>query len=214
MNCVELQQSLVRVEDGSDAEQRAHLKNCPECSALVADLNLIASSAVQLRDNYEPSPCVWNSLEIALRQEGLIHPPRNRSLLSSIHTPAWVRWMAPVAAAVLIVVGIYVRSHSPVEQIASNASQPTINSPRTEGGQADLVLAGLKDDDLMQELSQQSPALRAQFSDNLRRVNEYIQDEQKIITANPDDEEAHRALMEAYEQKSMLFELALDRSMQ
>lgn len=214
MNCVELQESLAGNEDGRSVEQRAHLKTCPECSALLADLHLIAYSAAELRDSYEPSPRVWNSLEIALRQEGLIHAPRSRSLLSSFHTPAWARWMVPAAAVLLIAVGVYVRSHSPVEQIASNSDQTSVNGVKTDGGQSDLALAGLNDDDLMQELAQQPPALRAQFSDNLRRVNEYIQDEQKMITANPEDEEAHRSLMEAYQQKSMLFELALDRSMQ
>jgi len=76
MNCVELQRSLAEIEDGSSAEQRAHLRICPECSALMADLNLISSSARQLQAVEEPSPRVWNSLEIALRQEGLIRRPR------------------------------------------------------------------------------------------------------------------------------------------
>ena len=46
MNCVELQKSLAEVESGSSTAQQAHLKQCPDCSALVAELNLIASSAV------------------------------------------------------------------------------------------------------------------------------------------------------------------------
>jgi hypothetical protein len=65
-----------KTEDGSTLEQQAHLKSLPECSALVAELNLIAASAIALRGADEPSPRVWNSLEIALRQEGLIRPQR------------------------------------------------------------------------------------------------------------------------------------------
>ncbi len=76
MNCVELQQSLAEVEDGSSVEQRAHLRVCPACSALVRDLNLIAAAASELQAADEPSPRVWNSIEIALRQEGLIRPQR------------------------------------------------------------------------------------------------------------------------------------------
>jgi len=34
------------------------------------------------------------------------------------------------------------------------------------------------------------------------------------VDENPNDEEAQRSLMEAYEQKSMLNEIALDRSLQ
>jgi hypothetical protein len=55
--------------------------------------------------------------------------------------------------------------------------------------------------------------VKAQYTDNLRRVNEYIQDAKSVVAANPNDEEAHRSLMEAYQQKAMLFELAMDRSL-
>jgi hypothetical protein len=210
MNCFELQESLIEISDGSAAAQQVHLKTCPRCSALVADLNLIASTAHGLRSIAEPSPRVWNSIEIALRQEGLIHPPRTgRALLPSFHTPAWIRWMVPVAAALLITVGVYLRNHSLVRQIEPDREASVVRS-----AQPDVQLAGLNDDDLKQELAQLSPALQAQYSDNLRRVNEYIQDEQRIVSADPNDEEAHRSLMEAYQQKAMLFELALDRSLQ
>ena len=76
MNCVELQQSLAEAEDASGSEQRAHLKACPACSALVRELNLIVAAAAQLQAANEPSPRVWNSIEFALRQEGLIRPQR------------------------------------------------------------------------------------------------------------------------------------------
>jgi predicted anti-sigma-YlaC factor YlaD len=54
MNCFELQASLVEIEDGRSAQQRDHLKTCPECSALVTELILIASTAVELRAVDEP----------------------------------------------------------------------------------------------------------------------------------------------------------------
>ena len=209
MTCVELEHSLAEIDDGSSAEQRAHLKNCPKCAALVADLLVIACTAGDLRAAHEPSPRVWNSIEIALRQEGLIRPPSSRhSLLPSFGSQwGWARWAAPVAAALLITVGIYVRQHKQV-QVASNIVQPTIS-----GSANDAQLAGLNDDDLMQEVGQQSPALKAQYADNLRRVNDSIQDAKTSVAADPNDEDARRSLMEAYQQKAMLFELALDRSL-
>jgi len=208
MTCVELQASLAEIEDGSRADQRAHLRTCPTCAALVGELNLIASMAAELGATDEPSPRVWNSIEIALRQEGLIRPQRaSHSLRPSFHTPAWIRWMVPLAAALLLAVGIYLRQHSATQQIAA---VPTAISPV----QADIQLAGLNDDDLLQEVAQQSPALRAEYTDSLRRVNEYIQDAKNVVALNPNDEDAHRSLIEAYQQKAMLFELALDRSMQ
>ncbi len=215
MNCVELQASLVETEDGNsvgqNSELRAHLKTCPECSALVAELNLIAASAIELRAADEPSPRVWNSIEIALRQEGLIRPQRTgRSLLPSLNSRwAWARWALPVAAAVLIAVGLYVRQASLPVQLARNAAPPAAVSSQV----SDAAIAGLNDDDLLLEAAKQSPAMQAQYTDNLRRVNQYIQDAKGVVAADPNDEEARRSLMDAYQEKAMLFDLAMDRSL-
>ena len=210
MTCLELRESLVEQEDGSRPEQRAHLKGCSECATLVADLLVIACAAGELRASHEPSPRVWNSIEIALRQEGLIKPQHSHhSLLPSFGSSwGWLRWLAPVAALLLIAAGIYVRQHSHSQTIASNEIRPTVHAPVS-----DVMVAGLNDDDLLQGISQQSPALQATYTDNLRRVNQYIQDAKSTVDADPSDEDARRSLMEAYQQKAMLFELALDRSL-
>jgi hypothetical protein len=211
MNCVELQKSLIEVEDGGSAEQWAHLKTCAECSTLLAELDLITSSAKELRAAAEPSPRVWNSIEIALRQEGLVRPQRpNRSLIPSFGSRWTVaRWLVPAAALLLLSVGLYVRQRSQPQQLASNLIRPAI--PEIV---SDAAVAGLNDDDLLQEVSDQAPALRAEYADNLRNANEFIQDAKNDVAAHPDDEDARRSLFEAYQQKAMLFELAMDRSLQ
>jgi anti-sigma factor RsiW len=206
MNCIELQASLVEIEDGRSSEQRDHLKACPNCAALVAELIQIASTAGELRAVDEPSPRVWKSIESRLREEGIIRPQRGKSLLPSLDSRwGWARWMAPAAAALLIAAGLYVRQHLPSPPVARKIA-PAATVP-------DLAIAGLNDDDLLLEVAQQSPTLQAQYADNLRRVNEYIQDAEGVVAANPNDEEARRSLMEAYQQKAMLFELAMDRSL-
>ena len=55
--------------------------------------------------------------------------------------------------------------------------------------------------------------MKAEYTDNLQRVNEYIKDAKTDVDADPNDQEARRSLMEAYQEKAMLFELALDRSL-
>jgi hypothetical protein len=211
MTCVELQESLAENHDGNRPEQRAHLKNCPECAALVADLLVIACAAGELRADHEPSPRVWNSIEIALRREGLIRPQRSgHSLLPSFGSSwGWSRWLAPAAALFLITAGIYVRQRSHTPAVANNDKPPVVSAPVS-----DAMVAGLNDDDLLQGISQQSPAIQAEYTDNLRRVNEYIQDAKNTVASDPSDQEARRSLMEAYQEKAMLFELALDRSLQ
>lgn len=211
MTCVELRESLVEHEDGSRPEQRAHLKNCPECAALVADLLVIACAAGELRASHEPSPRVWNSIEIQLRKEGLIRPQHSgHSLLPSFGSSwGWARWLAPAAALLIITAGIYVRQRPSAEMGANDEIRPVASEPVP-----DATIAGLNDDDLLQGIAEQSPALKAEYSDSLRRVNQYIQDAKNVVAADPNDEEARRSLMDAYQEKAMLFELALDRSLQ
>lgn len=207
MTCVELQQSLAEIEDGSSVEQQAHLETCPTCLALLAELNLIAVSARVLSATNEPSPRVWNSIELALRKEGLIRPPRADRPHPASFAARWgfTRWMLPAAATLLILLGIYLRQHSTSTEIVATAPAPMPVS--------DFASAGLNDDEFLQEVANRSPEMQAQYRDNLRRANEYIQDAKMDVEADPNDEEARRSLLEAYQQKAMLFDLAMDRSL-
>ena len=199
MNCVELQQSLAEAEDVSSLEQRAHLDACPACSELLRELNLIVAAASQLQEADEPSPRVWNSIEFALRQEGLIRP--QRPLVSSF-AARWgaARWLVPAAAMLLLALGIYVRRESLPNRLARQAS--VVANP-----------SDLSDEDLMQEVADNEPAMKTQFAENLRQVNESIRDAQGLVDESPNDEDARRSLMNAYQQKAMLFEMAMDRSL-
>jgi hypothetical protein len=203
MNCVKLRESLAEVEDGSTLEQRAHLRTCPECSELLEELNLIVVTAGELQASDEPSPRVWNFIEIALREEGLIRPQNaaRRPPVPSF-SARWgaARWLVPAAAMLLLAVGIYERHGalpSPGRQEAAAVTPVNVS--------------GLNDDDLMQEVAANAPALQGQYEENLRRVNESIRDAQGMVNENPNDEDARRSLMDAYQQKSMLFEMAMDQ---
>jgi hypothetical protein len=44
-------------------------------------------------------------------------------------------------------------------------------------------------------------------------VNSYIRDAEKSVETNPNDAEAQRYLMDAYDQKAMVYEMALNRSL-
>jgi len=210
MNCVELQQSLAEVEDGSSAEQRSHLRQCPACSALVRELEMIVEAAADLQGADEPSPRVWNSIEFELRQEGLIRPQwagraqwGGRPRVPSFGA-RWgaTRWLLPAAAMLLLAIGVYVRQGSSPQPVEQQASITAAAKP-----------SDLSDADLMQEVSDTPPAIKTQYEENLRQVNESIRDAQGLVDESPNDADARRSLMDAYQQKSMLFELAMDRSL-
>src|SRR5207253_3198607 len=106
MNCAQFQQVLPGTEKGGrSAEQELHLQSCSVCSDLVSDLDFIAREARTLQASDEPSPRVWNSLEIALREEGLIRQPQRETVPMS--SRRWrLGWMVPVAAAALVAFGV------------------------------------------------------------------------------------------------------------
>lgn len=219
MTCVELQESLADVEDGSSVEQSAHLRSCPECAALLRELNLIVASAAGLRASDEPSPRVWNSIEIALRQEGFIRPQATNHGNNN-HRPSvlpgfssrweWARWLVPAAAVLLVVVGVHQWRASSTNLASTNPATQVATVTAPVAAQHTANPSGLNDDDLLQEVAQNSPAMQSEYEENLRRVNAYISDEQNIVNESPNDEDARRSLMDAYQQKSMLFEMAMD----
>jgi hypothetical protein len=211
MNCAKFQQVLPDVlEGGGNAEQESHLKSCPVCSGLVADLNLIAREARQLQEDAEPSPRVWNSIEIQLRQEGIIRDP---SLGPSLVPPVprrWnLAWLAPVAAVLLVGFGILVYQRHPQLSASLNPpAPPAITEPRA--GKNPPNTTKVEDDQLLAAVA---PSMKEQYASNLQNVNEYIKDAEESAQADPNDEEAQQIVMDAYEQRATVYEMALDRSL-
>jgi len=85
MTCADFQRVLPYIiESGGNAEEEEHLRNCPICSDLVADLKYIAEAAKLLVPMEDPDPKVWDGIQRSLQSEGLVRPtgPRGR-LLSS-----------------------------------------------------------------------------------------------------------------------------------
>ena len=214
MNCAEFQEILPEFfEGGRNAEQEAHLKACPMCSGLVADLELIVREARQLQEFDEPSPRVWNSIEIALRREGLIREPQRGPSLVPPVTRRWqLAWLVPVAAVVLVGILVYQRGPrepQSVSQVPSATSAPVAN-PQTSKA---LLNVNNEDQQLLEAVGSRSPAVQAQYASNLQNVNAYIRDAEASVQADPNDEEAQQVVLDAYEQRATVYEMALDRSL-
>ncbi len=211
MTCSEFQRELPGyMEEGGSAELQAHVKGCRNCSGLVSSLEAIVREAPSLQATDEPSPRVWNSIEIILRQEKLIREPqreRHHSILPSLRQRWGVAaWLVPSAAALLVGVGFLLYQQRPNTREAAVA-KPAAVSPNA------AATGDMSDEQLLQEVSARAPMMRASYESNLRDVNNYIRDAQDSVNANPNDEEAQQALMDAYGQKSMIYEMALDRSL-
>jgi hypothetical protein len=215
MTCAEFQKALPYIiETGGNAEQEEHLRTCATCSDLVADLKYIAECAKLLVPMVEPSPRVWNEISKSLESEGLVRKatPRGR-LLVPTQSSRWgpAAWIAAAAVAVLIIASLSMyRAHSSRIESASLPAAPLNASLHA------VTYRGMSDADdqqLLQQVSTASPSLKDAYQVSLQRVNSYIADAQKSLQQNPDDADAQQHLRNAYEQKTMLYDMATARSL-
>jgi hypothetical protein len=204
MTCTEFERALADIIDDESCrtvEHHQHIESCSNCESLVNDLNVISEEARFLEREAEPSARVWKSIENTLRQEGLIRVPQRVFTISEQKRYWWrAAWLVPVAATLLVIFGVRYEHTAPKE------------TPKNISLAANDVTSD-DDQQLLQTVQRRSPAMLASYEDNLRNVNSYIRDAEESAKSNPNDEGAQRILMNAYEQKAMVYEMAVDRSL-
>jgi hypothetical protein len=214
MTCDEFKRVLPELEGGHSLERVEHLKTCSSCSELVSDLDAIVHEARLLEDHYEPSERVWLSIERALQQEGLIHQPRPQLVPSIQRAPRWrFAWLMPIAAglvvgSVLLVMHQHVTSEAARQQIPS---APVAVSTPVQPVQASAMEPD--EDEMLKMIAARTPALREGYESNLRAVNAYIRDAELSARNDPNDPIAQQYLMNAYEQRAMVYEMAMERAL-
>ena len=168
MTCEEFERVLP--EESRSEDQESHLASCVNCSDLVADLDAICRQARLLRDVDEPSPIVWNSIELALRREGLIREPNAQPFLVPARPRRWrLGWLAPAAITIALIFGMvqHERERNQPDRVAQTGV--TVISQLGDSRSAD-------DQQLLEAVSRRSPAMLASYQANLRDVNSYIRD--------------------------------------
>jgi hypothetical protein len=95
---------------------------------------------------------------------------------------------------------------------SNKAVAPTPRSSQTAPEQAEISPpAGIDDQQFLSEVSSRAPSLRAAYETQLQAVNNEIRETQAYIRQYPGDMDARQHLMEVYQQKAMLYQMALDR---
>jgi hypothetical protein len=69
------------------------------------------------------------------------------------------------------------------------------------------------DQQLISQVSQQSPEAQRAYEASLRDVNAYIADAEQAVKSDPGDASAQALLQDAYEQKEMVYQMATARSL-
>jgi Putative zinc-finger len=84
--------------------------------------------------------------------------------------------------------------------LAELAAKPAVESEPSDDDQQFLSL-----------VSTQTPSMRATYKNQLQAVNSDIREVQDYLDRNPGDVDARQHLMDAYQQKALLYQMALDR---
>jgi len=178
------------------------LASCPVCADLVQDLKYIAEQAKLLVPMEDPSPRVWAGIERSLKQEGLwpAHggPANPRPFL--VPQRARLAWPMMAAVAVIVVAifaGYYSRN--------TTGQDPRLQVPVVSS----TGVLEPDDQQLIHSVSTRGAATSDSYRKNLEDVNAYIADAKKWVDAHPDDADAREALMQAYQQKQMLYQMAI-----
>jgi len=213
MTCDEFERVLPELEGGHSSEQEEHLRSCSSCSELVSNLNAITDNA-RLLPEYEPGPQVWNAIETALRQEGLIRQPQLQLVSPASSSPRWrFAWLVPIAAAALFGSGLFL-IHRQVDRQFAVKPAVTTASVTTPAEPARNVASSADEEQILAAIAARAPAMRASYESNLRAVEAYIRDAELSAHDNPNDQIAQQYLTNAYEQRAMVYEMAINRAMQ
>jgi len=84
---------------------------------------------------------------------------------------------------------------------AAQTAEPAPNSPAPNA----------EDRQFLSVVSTLSPSMRVTYENQLQAVNADIRETQAYVNRNPGDADARQHLMDAYQEKALLYQLALDR---
>jgi len=208
MNCQQFQEVLPYIiESGGKPDQEEHLRTCPACSALVEDLRYIAECAKLLLPMNDPSPKVWSKIESSLQREGLVPQEGRMSRLghiskTSTQAKSWTPLGWAMAITVTIVFAFILTNYKPRQLPESRIAAQNTSEPSS------ISMSG-DDQQLVSQLAQADPDARGAYENSLREANAYISDAQAAAQRDPDDADAQEQLLDAYQQKAMLYEMAM-----
>ena len=213
MNCQQFQEILPYIiESGGGGEDEEHLQTCQSCASLVQDLRYIAEQAKLLLPMHDPNPRVWHNIEESLQREGFLPEGRmpplghiTKNPTAQAQTKSWTSLGWALALTATIIFAVVLTNYKPRQLLQTQAT--------AQNSSAEPSQFNSDDQQLISQLSQQSPDARGVYENSLRDVNAYISDAQQAALRDPQDATAQELLQDAYEQKEMLYQMATARSL-
>jgi anti-sigma factor RsiW len=235
MNCTGYRQSIHELVDGTigpirRAELERHLDSCPECRALLSDLQVIRDSAASL-DALEPPAAVWLQVAAQLHREGGVAPVPVRSW------PARHAAILAIAAALVLAIGASIvvllpryraQSPNPVQTASAPAAQTDGNSAAdttVQGVETEFRLAEQHYQNAIAKLEQAArldqeavagqaagsearidPQTAAMLQKNLGVIDSAIAESRAALRAEPQSAPARDSLFDALKRKVALLQ--------
>ncbi len=135
--------------------------------------------------------------QLATRQPATALTPQ-----ASVATPATA---APAPTASRSVPGIPAAGQPARPAEMARTSKPPASTVEPEPA------ASAEDQQFLSVVSTRAPSMRVTYEQQLQAVNAEIQEVHSYLNRNPQDMDARQHLMDAYQQKALLYRMALDR---
>jgi hypothetical protein len=206
------------MEGERSADAGAHVRECANCRALVADLDAIEQNAHTWgAEELVPPERVWVSLRTQLESEGIIHDWAPGEAAAK---PAEARggWFAGIFDAMPrpVLAGAYLAALIGVSVALTGPSTRQLDEARWMSGTQDTtgaLSAQLQnaEKDAVSAMAVSDPVVTASLHDNLAIVDNYISLCEKSVREDPENEIARDYLYEAYQEKADLLEQISER---
>ena len=210
MGCNEFLKQLEGWMEGErGAEARAHVKQCVNCGALVADLDAIQDRAHSWgTEEATPPQHVWVSLRAQLESEGLIRDAEPKAKRGWFEGLFWTprpmlagAYLALLVAAAIALTGPSTRQLDEKRWMTGTQDTTGALSAQLDSAEKSTISA----------MAVSDPVVTASLHDNLAIVDNYIALCEKSVREDPENEIARDYLYEAYQQKADLLEQMTER---
>jgi hypothetical protein len=215
MAIIKCEEFLSRLEPWMEGERhadvQAHLRNCPDCHAIVNDLSAIQAEARSWSSSETDAPeRVWTALREQLEKEGLIRDTVLDSERSG-REAASARWLRGLFGGVPrpVLAGAYLAALIAVAFALSGPIHKKVNEEKWLEGtriatsplRAELNTA---EQNSALSLASSNSDVSTSLHQNLAIVDNYIALCEKSVREDPQNEIARDYLYEAYRQKADL----------
>jgi hypothetical protein len=139
-------------------------------------------------------------------------PPVAQQLTPTAPSPTRTPTTAPPVIA-QTPVGVQDSVRNSVQNSAQNSAPTPVPQQVAQAQRRDAAepLASEEDQQFLSEVSTRTPSMRTTYEIQLQALNANIREVQAYLDRNPGDEDARQQLMDAYQQKALLYQIALDR---